>query len=257
MKLKWERPRIERWLELYPGRIVGPVVKPPLSVKLSSCEEKPQGVIEFYGKSRPPFDRFVIEMDEFADADGRLSCPAFNLIEYDAATETVGVDCWIEYPELYYRQLLPGLTLCYLDGVTTNLDVLRQRAIAMKMNEPLRVAIEEHAQGQLKLVLELCSIMACSNVYLNEVPVPKFRTMKRAKKALPNVSYWILGVEEHLSLERVDRGGTHASPRQHIRRGHIRVLHRGTERERGVWVQQALISAGSFGRVEKQYQVIL
>ena len=36
-------------------------------------------------------------------------------------------------------------------------------------------------------------------------------------------------------------GGTHASPRAHERAGHARVLHRGTDRERVVWVRSTSV----------------
>jgi hypothetical protein len=46
-------------------------------------------------------------------------------------------------------------------------------------------------------------------------------------------------------------GGSHASPREHLRRGHIRRLQDG----RKVWVSPAVIGAGNPGRIDKSYSI--
>ena len=46
-------------------------------------------------------------------------------------------------------------------------------------------------------------------------------------------------------------GGTHASPRTHLRRGHIRRLRWGPK----VWVNSCVVNPGAIGGVNKDYAV--
>lgn len=84
------------------------------------------------------------------------------------------------------------------------------------------------------------SVLACSNVEkrLNQ-PSPE-RNARRARQGkLPLFDYWTL----HIILDRPAadqkpyQGGTHASPRVHLRRGHIRRLESG----KTVWVQSCVV----------------
>jgi hypothetical protein len=55
---------------------------------------------------------------------------------------------------------------------------------------------------------------------------------------------------------RLDLGGTHASPRMHWRAGHLRVIHRGTPRQREVPVAPTIVGIGGYGDlVKKDYLV--
>lgn len=66
----------------------------------------------------------------------------------------------------------------------------------------------------------------------------------------PYDSYWVLDIlkEEH---ERVVNGGSHASPRQHFRRGHLRRLQNGDV----VWVRHCLVGNKEQGVVNKSYSI--
>lgn len=83
----------------------------------------------------------------------------------------------------------------------------------------------------LQIILAVCAIMNSQNVELTTTPAPKRLNEKRAKKGKPPIGeikeirinyggkrYMIDGREE---------GGTHASPRLHWRRGHVRRLASG------------------------------
>lgn len=75
---------------------------------------------------------------------------------------------------------------------------------------------------------------------------------KRCKNGKePYDSYWVLDIlkEEH---ERVVNGGTHSSPRQHFRRGHLRRLQNGDV----VWVRHCLVGNRNLGVVDKSYSLI-
>jgi hypothetical protein len=50
-------------------------------------------------------------------------------------------------------------------------------------------------------------------------------------------------------------GGTHASPRLHWRRSHIRTLQRGTPEERRVLIRRMLVGRADLGEVSHEYRI--
>jgi len=104
-------------------------------------------------------------------------------------------------------------------------------------------------------VVKATEVLACSNVEFIDHPAPKFINRKRIKKGkLPLVSYKTL----HIVIDKANRvsnpsGGTHASPRLHLRRGHIRRLPSGNR----IWIQSCLVGDESQGVIKKDYAVTL
>lgn len=76
--------------------------------------------------------------------------------------------------------------------------------------------------------------------------------MKREKKGKqPIFSYKVLVVDPgNTKSVRGGGKGTHASPRVHLRRGHIRRLPKGN-----IWVNAAVVGDKSKGMVVKDYAV--
>jgi len=94
---------------------------------------------------------------------------------------------------------------------------------------------------------QACAALECTNVG-TEVLRPNREALK-ARAPLDSYEYHILTIEPN--EERTpsqERGGTHASPRTHLRRGHIRHLSSGKK----VWVNSCLVNPGH-GMIEKDY----
>lgn len=100
-------------------------------------------------------------------------------------------------------------------------------------------------------VVEFCCALSCSNVdFKDTVQPPQQLNRARAKKGLTEFfSYHVLtvGGGSHGSS---GGGGTHASPRVHLRRGHIRRLP-----DKRVWVNACVVGDKSRGMVVKDYAV--
>lgn len=98
-------------------------------------------------------------------------------------------------------------------------------------------------------VLCLLQLLACSNVATHLEPPPKkLADVARKRGRSPFFSYHVLTVPGDAS-DREDHGGTHASPRQHVRRGHYRRLPTG----RTIFVNQCLVGDARRGLVAKSY----
>lgn len=98
------------------------------------------------------------------------------------------------------------------------------------------------------IVLSLLNILACSNVSVETVAPHK--QPKESKGALPFDSYHVLSVRTGGSTgdesERI-----HRSPREHLRRGHIRRLPTGKR----IWINAVVVNAGVGSGVVKDYAI--
>lgn len=101
-------------------------------------------------------------------------------------------------------------------------------------------------------VASAVEIFSCCNVSTVEHLPPKFINAKRiAKGKVPFFSYRTLHITPDASEALKGKGGgTHASPRLHLRRGHIRQLG-----DRRVWVRSSLVGDKSKGFAGKDYAV--
>ncbi len=103
---------------------------------------------------------------------------------------------------------------------------------------------------ELQAVIEFSAAMSCTNV-TTETLRPN-REARAARPASTLFDYHVLMIEpgrEHATSE--DRGGSHASPRTHLRRGHIRRLAWGPR----VWVNSCVVNPTAIGTVNKDYRV--
>lgn len=97
-----------------------------------------------------------------------------------------------------------------------------------------------------------CFLMAlnCTNTIREEHPAPKFMNSQRTKKGKqPLFSYWTLRLPGNSASGNA--GGTHASPRVHLRRGHVRQY----APEKYTWVEACVVGKKEAGMVDKDYAV--
>lgn len=105
-------------------------------------------------------------------------------------------------------------------------------------------------QDEVFSVVQACSVINCANVTSVDIEAPSKINKKRiAKGKQPFFSYKVLQLSDEVNQQKGNHGGSHASPRMHLRRGHLRRL-----KDKLIWVRPALINAGSkSGAVEKDY----
>lgn len=102
--------------------------------------------------------------------------------------------------------------------------------------------------------LQVCAVLGCANVGTVDVdPSVKLNKKRVSKGNQPFFSYKVLELDdERAAPSGPGQGGQHASPRRHLRRGHIRRL----QTNRVVWVRPSMVNANSpRGVVDKDYRV--
>lgn len=107
---------------------------------------------------------------------------------------------------------------------------------------------DEASEYFVKVVLSFINALACSNVKIERSNAPK----QKVKSALQFDSYHILTIDRAVNGGNNSTGGSHRSPREHLRRGHIRRLADG----RKIWVNACAVGAGNgAGKITKDYSI--
>ena len=145
---------------------------------------------------------------------------------------------WMPFPEIAIS----------LTGYLGNPRIVNGRAKInfVKQHESLP---DSDYVDELSVLLGFLNALQCTNVHISRSPANK----AKAKSALQFDDYHVLEIDvPSTSLRAAASGGTHRSPREHLRRGHIRRLETG----RKIWVNAAVIGAGKgAGKITKDYRV--
>ena len=114
-----------------------------------------------------------------------------------------------------------------------------------------QIIVDSHDEAMV--LVQACSVINCANVTTAEIAAPAILNKKRqANGKQPFFSYKVLQLsDERRECGKGGTGGQHASPRMHLRRGHLRRLE-----SKVIWVRPTMINADSKrGAVLKDYAV--
>lgn len=227
----------------------------------------------------PPYPVFCIEYQVFASRDHEQSSTL------DVAPDRIIV-CWVQdtdpprpqtavmrvasvYAHSTYKQwqVCPLVAMVEI-GRHRQMNYLRfadgrMGTTAVLMNEFLpedgvrvlppavRESVPHEIGEELLHAYEMLIVMNTNNATLRkEDPPIKLNKKRIAKGKEPFQTYHVLDVP-HRSDKGPAQGGTHASPRFHLRRGHIRRLPTG----RTTWVRPSAVGDPSRGSVRADYRV--
>jgi len=98
----------------------------------------------------------------------------------------------------------------------------------------------------------LCAVLANNEVETTDVPPDdKANRLRRISGYAPLYAYKTLTIGAPKKRQAVRGGGTHASPRSHLRRGYYRTSRNGVRH----WVQACMVMGETPGFVHKDYKV--
>lgn len=107
--------------------------------------------------------------------------------------------------------------------------------------------------GELTAFSQFITALSCSNSSIadDRPPSRELNAKRKRKGKTPFFTYKVLTISTGASSGKGESmGGSHSSPRVHLRRGHIRRL-----TDRTVWVNSCVVGDKSKGMVVKDYQV--
>lgn len=107
-------------------------------------------------------------------------------------------------------------------------------------------------QDETISTVDFCAVMNCGNIETDKaIPSAKLNKKRMAQNKIPLFEYHILSLSAGSQPGRGESGGgSHASPRMHLRRGHIRIL---SGSKKPVWVNAAVVGHSGHGQIVKEY----
>jgi hypothetical protein len=161
-----------------------------------------------------------------------------------------------------FMHTLGGIWMTYPPLNIEKKDTIDRSRVSVEGRPYVHVSVSEyihknHLQknymDELDVLFGLLSILNCKNVRIEKsLPHKPTNIKKRRKKAFGFDSYHILTVGSNRGKggKKSDGLSERRSPREHLRRGHIRRL-----KTHNVWVNAAIINRGIGGKVSKSYGV--
>jgi hypothetical protein len=140
-----------------------------------------------------------------------------------------------------------GLPFVILPGMFTIL------ANKLGEHDAMRHTVHDIAD-EITVVLELCEALACSNVTIDTIQTENKKVnIKRVERGkLPLYETKVLSIEVPQTYEKTGIGiQDRRSPRQHLRRGHVRILQSGKR----IWINSCVVGDKEKGRIDKEYRV--
>lgn len=107
-------------------------------------------------------------------------------------------------------------------------------------------------ESRIRLIPCFLSALNCTNVHQVEHKADERLQKARVKRGKkPLFSFWTLELDLSRPESRESLGGTHASPRLHLRRGHPRQYAPG----KYTWVQPCVVGNKALGMIHKDYSL--
>jgi hypothetical protein len=193
-----------------------------------------------------PFDRVALEFTELREPKPGEMRSSKRVIIAEQTEEKI--ECmtaiWMDSSHKWVPYISFSLPR---SGYLLSMDGVRQMRIYCDDKN-----IHDIAQ-EAEVLLNFINALQCSNVEIAKTEGRK-KTVKHVKDALPFDDYHFLAIKQQDSApESAGHGGTHRSPREHLRRGHIRRLQTGKK----IWVSATVVCAGRGGKVSKDYLMAL
>jgi len=165
-------------------------------------------------------------------------------------------DCWSGDSKVRtVHPLVPAKSKQHISGAAIPIlpGIFNMLCESRGVDQTFREAIHDIG-GEVHAILELCEALACSNVFTETVQHENTKAnAKRVRNGkLPIYETKTLSIEVPKSTQRDGiKLGNRASPRQHLRRGHIRRL----PDDRRIWVNSCAVGSPELGKIEKRYRV--
>lgn len=113
--------------------------------------------------------------------------------------------------------------------------------------------LAEQGVFSINAYLKFCVALHDNEVtFTDVVPDKKANQMRRARGKAPLFTYKTLTIGGPKQQGHGKGGGTHASPRSHLRRGHYRTLKSGKR----IWINSFMVIGNGEGFVHKDYKVV-
>lgn len=203
---------------------------------------------KFVDEVNLPYPVIVFEIESFATQDCQ-NAPTIILLE--------------QVDDLIFMSLAikgSGWSIIEINGKSVQM-IFNRKTLDLKMEVSSDQLTDEQKQGIANnyfsvvfgLFVSFICALSCKNTKIEDSPIQQSsvkNSIRKSKGKLPFFTHKILTIDGVRSEKKSHNGGSHASPRVHLRRGHIRRLE-----NKNVWVNSCVVGDKSKGMVSKDYAV--
>ena len=203
---------------------------------------------KFVDEVNLPYPTVVFEIDSFVTLDCQ-NAPTIILLE--------------QVDDLIFMSLAikgSGWSIIEINGKSIQM-IFNRKTLDLKMEVSSDQLTDEQKQGIANnyfsvvfgLFVSFICALSCKNTKIEDSPIQQSsvkNSIRKSKGKLPFFTHKILTIDGVGSSKKTPNGGSHASPRVHLRRGHIRRLE-----NKNVWVNSCVVGDKSKGMVSKDYAV--
>jgi hypothetical protein len=219
---------------------------------------------------RPPYKYVILEYvgSPGAIPAGYTACPKRVVIAIDMGTFVSVLPClfneregrWIPHiymgtfsytdPNVFYTKGgVAHIKVQYDVNLPVIFGAIRQQWTGTP--EALTQQIASDLADEMNAYIDFCYVLHHNEVTLDDVLPDKAKNkMRRALGKTPLFTYKVLTIGKKKRKSQ-HLGGTHASPRSHLRRGYYRTSQNGVRH----WVQPCMVKGDTDGFVHKDYKV--
>lgn len=200
---------------------------------------------------RLPFPCIALEYERVSDEDlriGPVDSTKSIILAYEDKDQIILIPvAWINKDQMWVPW--PPISIAVSGAVIRDHLIGGKFApIAFTKSDPSVPSIDY--QDEIGAFLSFLNALSCSNVRMEKLQ--ENTSQKKGKKAaLPFDEYHVLTIDTSLRDSTTGALGANAgrSPREHLRRGHIRRYESGLR----VWVNAAIVNPGVGGKIHKDY----
>ena len=210
---------------------------------------------EFKAILRLPFPVIALEYFENESASEGLyestkrMVIAFEVPDGDGFYISIMPVSWIDVSEMW--QPFPPISL-RTGAQGSDLRITTGTNWGLKCHHPNHYADYVFDMGdymnEALALFSFLNALACSNITTEKVPR---KGPLNPSGMIPFDEYHVLTLPSQQRGEGSDKGGSHRSPREHMRRGHIRRL---TDSRR-IWVNATIVNCGIGAKINKHYSL--
>jgi len=173
----------------------------------------------------------------------------------DVVTKETGHD---RSKDIFTDEEMKGGTKLAINRVVTLLpDSFKMKSTEVGKKEATNCCYRDMAE-ELGVIFSLIEALSCKNVetkiFQQDVIRKQLKSngkrIKKGKLPFYETKMLVINTGETKPGQQGSSSGTHASPRQHLRRGHIRRLSSGN-----IWVNSCVVGDPSKGKISKSYEV--
>jgi hypothetical protein len=223
-------------------------IRLPYPITVVECFQKTDKIEyrELYNHGIVSFKRLILAF-EWVDENEDIF---FTIVPFTGFNRLESKEKWSTSPVVFTAPCQNNENVCYIEKFSDQFyDIFLEEQGKISLDQSINDIYED-----VRIFMELIEALSCKNVEQSVIQQASPKNAQRIKShKLPIYETKFLTIKATRSKtekNKIGIAGSHATPRQHLRRGHIRRLESGN-----IWVNSCVVGDSEKGVIKKDYRV--